>query len=149
MAEGGVEHDHVERSVLQRERTRVALDEPEIREILRELSGLGDEDRDGSTPTTVPTPGWDASARATGPGPQPTSATRAAAGKPDIREVRLPHLTLLRIGRSQLEDVDEPFDDGRFGLGNRHVDVGQLTDLNSKGDQSSVGRTRTRVPAIR
>ena len=45
MAEGGVEHDHVERSVLQRERPRVALDEPEIREVVRKLSTLGDEDR--------------------------------------------------------------------------------------------------------
>ena len=45
MAEGGVEHNHVERSVLQRERTCVTLDEPEIREVLRKLSALRDEDR--------------------------------------------------------------------------------------------------------
>jgi hypothetical protein len=45
MAEGGVEHEHVERSVLQRERARVALDEPEIRDVPRKLSALGDEDR--------------------------------------------------------------------------------------------------------
>jgi hypothetical protein len=32
MTEGGVEHSHVERGLLQWERTRVSFDEPEVRE---------------------------------------------------------------------------------------------------------------------
>jgi hypothetical protein len=88
---------------------------------------------DGSTPTTVATPGWE---QEPAPPAQGHSRPRRPAprGKPDIREVRLPHLTLLPIGRSELEDVDEPFDDGRFSLGNRRVDVGQLTDPHSIKD---------------
>jgi len=40
-----VEHDHVERSVLQRERTSVTLDEAEVQEVTPKLPALGDEDR--------------------------------------------------------------------------------------------------------
>ena len=64
------------------------------------------------------------------PGPQPTSATRAPAGNP-ISAKYASRMSRCTDRPSELEDVDEPFDNGRFSLGDRHVDVRQLTDLHS------------------
>jgi hypothetical protein len=118
-----VEDDDVERAVLERESTGVTLDECKVREALRERSRLREEDRRGIDPDDLAD---------TRPGRQrPRHRPRSAPDlddvrtrwKLDVREVRLPHLPLLRVGRTKLEDVHQSLDDRWLGLGDGGVDV--------------------------
>jgi hypothetical protein len=123
MAQGCVEYDDVERRVLQRKRTPVALNEAEVRKVMREVSRLFDEDRRRIDPDDLPHTRMGREC----PRHRPAAATHfydtRDSRKLEVREVRLSHLPLLRIGRPQLEDVDEPFDDRPVGFGDRRVDV--------------------------
>jgi hypothetical protein len=58
------------------------------------------------------------------PGPAPDLEDTRIAWKVDVREIRLPHLSLLRVGGTKLEDVRQALDDRRLGLGDGGVDVG-------------------------
>jgi hypothetical protein len=118
-----VEDDHVEGVVAQRQRPSVALHEREVANVRRKLARLREEDRRGVDADDLADPR---------PGRQrPRHRTGAAAdlehaclgGELDVRQVRLSHRPLLRVGGAELEDVGERPDDVRSGVGDRHVDV--------------------------
>jgi hypothetical protein len=145
VAERRMEHDNIKRVVLQRERSCVALDERQIPEVACKLSTFREKDRrwvdaDDRSDTAVSCQ-------------RPCYWPRAAADLDDAgvrrevdgREVRVPHLALLRIARTQLQDVDEPIYDRRVGLGDGGVDVRQAGFLNPWCHIESWDALRNRV----
>jgi hypothetical protein len=119
-----VKDDDVERVVLERKSASVALDKREVRKVPREGSPLREEDGRGIDPYDLAD---------TRPGRQrPRDWPRSAPDledarigwKVDVREIGLPHLSLLRVGGTKLEDVRQALDHRRLGLGDGGIDVG-------------------------
>jgi hypothetical protein len=117
-----VKDDDVER-VFERKSASVALDEREVRKVLRERLPLHEEDGRGIDPDDLADTGPGRQRPRNRPRPAPDLEHPRIAWKVDLREVRLPHLPLLRVGRTKLQDVRQSLDDRRLGLGDGCLDI--------------------------
>jgi hypothetical protein len=124
MAQSCVKHDDVERAVLERKSASVALDEREVRKVARKRSSLREENGRGIDPDDLADTRPGRQRPRDRPRPAPDLEDARTGRKVDVREIRLPHLSLLRVGGTKLEDVRQSLHDRRLGLGDGDVDIG-------------------------
>jgi hypothetical protein len=89
----------------------------------REGSPLREEDGRGIDPDDFADSGPGRQRPRNRPSPAPDLENARIRWKLDVREVRLPHLPLLLVGRTKLQNVHQSIDDRRLGLGDGGVDV--------------------------
>jgi hypothetical protein len=118
-----VEHDNVERAVLQRERTRIALDKCEIGEIAPKLTALLDEDRRRIDADYLSHTRYGCQRPSDGPRATADLGDARISRKLDVREIRVAHLTLLRIVRAKLQDLHQSLHHGGLRFADGEVDV--------------------------
>ena len=123
VTERRMEDDDVQRLVLERERTCIALDEREIGKVAGELATLREKDRRRIDADDRSDARMGRQRTRHGPASAAHLGDTRVSRKLDVREVRVAHVALLWVARPKLEDVDQPFDDRRFRLGDRGVDV--------------------------
>jgi hypothetical protein len=89
----------------------------------RASAPLREEDGRGINPDDLADSGPGRQRARNRPRPAPDLENARIRWKLDVREVRLPHLLLLLVGRTKLQNVHQSLDDRRLGLGNGGVDV--------------------------